>query len=394
MLSVDIYNQKNTLKLTIFVVAGLMVLVSMYYTDQLVKQLELREERQVQLYAQGLRAATTSYDENVDFIMNYIVKDTTNTTIPVVYINETGFLSSINIKFPPNATRAEQQAINEQNLEDMKDEHPPIELDLGEGKKGYIYYSNSFLLKQLRYFPLIQLFVVLLFGGMAYIAFSSARRAEQNRVWVGLAKETAHQLGTPLSSLTAWVEFFKADPEHYDPHITVELEKDVQRLGMITTRFSNIGSVPTLKDESIYEIVHGIASYLQKRISTKVKISVSTKLPTDQTIPINRYLFEWVIENLCKNAADAIGGMAGEIKIEINRLNYRQIAIDVTDTGKGIPKSNFKKVFNAGFSTKTRGWGLGLTLAKRIVENYHDGKLMVHHSEIGKGTTFRVIMPG
>lgn len=395
MLSVDIYNQKNNLKLAIFVVAGFMVMLSMYYTDQLVKQLEQKEERQVQLYAQGLRyALTASRDENIDFLMNYIVKDSTNTTIPVVYVNETGFLSSINIKFPPNAKRADEQAIIEQNLENMKEEHPPIELDLGDGNKGYVYYSNSFLLRQLRYYPLVQLFVVMLFGGMAYLAFSSARRAEQNRVWVGLAKETAHQLGTPLSSLTAWVEFFKTDPERYDPEVTIELDKDVQRLGMITTRFSNIGSVPTLKDENILEIVKNIAGYLEKRISSKTKITVATQLPEDQTVPINRYLFEWVIENLCKNAADAIGGNSGSIHLQIDRLNYRQIVIDVSDSGKGIPKSSFKKVFNAGYSTKKRGWGLGLTLAQRIVENYHDGKLFVLRSDVNKGTTFRIMLPG
>jgi signal transduction histidine kinase len=230
------------------------------------------------------------------------------------------------------------------------------------------------------------------FGLAAYLFFDASRKSEQNRVWVGLAKETAHQLGTPLSSLTAWVEFFKTDPT-YDAEIVKELEKDVQRLDVITTRFSNIGSVPVLKDEDIVETIETFMSYLQKRISTKVSFTLDNQLEATKTLKINRYLFEWVIENICKNAVDAMEGV-GALKVVLKESKNNQIAIDISDTGKGISKKNLSKVFNPGFSTKKRGWGLGLTLAKRIIENYHNGKLIVKNSEVNKGTTFRILLEG
>lgn len=388
----DIYNQKTQFKIAIFVLAAMLALTSMFYTNRLLKQLEDREERQIQLYAKALKYVVTGagYDENMDFIMNNVLRDSSNTSIPLIYETEKGALTAMNIELPKGSEREVQEFLRGK-LQGMKGEHPPVEVVIDENKNqiGYVYYSNSFLLTQLRYYPVIQLFVVLFFGVMAYVAFSNARRAEQNQVWIGLAKETAHQLGTPLSSLTAWVEFFKTDPEHYDPDIVVELAKDVQRLDMITTRFSNIGSVPTLKPEDVAEVVRNIAEYLQRRISTKVKMQIINELEPGQAAPLNRYLFEWVIENLCKNAVDAMGGI-GELTLELKSLKNNQIAIDVTDTGKGIPKGSFQKVFNPGFTTKKRGWGLGLTLAKRIIENYHNGKLTVLRSEVGKGTTFRI----
>lgn len=392
LLSVDIYNQKTQFKIAIFILAALLTLTSMFYTNRLLKQLEDREERQIQLYAQALKylVVGVGYDENVDFIMNNVLRDSSNTSIPLIYETERGELTAMNIALP-KGSKEEVQVFLRGKLQEMKGDHPPVEVVIDEQKNqiGYVYYSNSFLLTQLRYYPVIQLFVVLFFGLMAYVAFSNARRAEQNQVWIGLAKETAHQLGTPLSSLTAWVEFFKTDPDRYDPEIVNELAKDVLRLDMITTRFSNIGSVPTLKPENVSEVVKNIAEYLQRRISTKVKMKIQNELPPYQTAPINRYLFEWVIENLCKNAVDAMGGI-GELTIELKALKNDQIAIDVSDTGKGIPKGNFQKVFNPGFTTKKRGWGLGLTLAKRIIENYHNAKLFVLRSELGKGTTFRI----
>jgi nitrogen-specific signal transduction histidine kinase len=392
LLSVDIYNQKTQFKIAIFVLAAMLALTSMFYTNRLLKQLEDREERQIQLYAKALKYVVTGagYDENMDFIMNNVLRDSSNTSIPLIYETEKGALTAMNIDLPKGSEREVQEFLRGK-LQGMKGEHPPVEVVIDENKNqiGYVYYSNSFLLTQLRYYPVIQLFVVLFFGVMAYVAFSNARRAEQNQVWIGLAKETAHQLGTPLSSLTAWVEFFKTDPEHYDPDIVVELAKDVQRLDMITTRFSNIGSVPTLKPEDVAEVVRNIAEYLQRRISTKVKMQITNELGPGRAAPLNRYLFEWVIENLCKNAVDAMGGI-GELTLELKSLKNNQIAIDVTDTGKGIPKGSFQKVFNPGFTTKKRGWGLGLTLAKRIIENYHNGKLTVLRSEVGKGTTFRI----
>jgi signal transduction histidine kinase len=217
------------------------------------------------------------------------------------------------------------------------------------------------------------------------------RKAEQNSVWVGLAKETAHQLGTPLSSLMAWLEYFKAD-DNFDQTITMELQKDVLRLEMITARFSNIGSTPTLKTENVEEVITNIITYLQKRISTKVRMEIKIQENIQIETALNKALFEWVIENLCKNAVDAMGGI-GYISIEISNIKNNALQIDITDTGKGMTAPQAKRVFEAGFTTKKRGWGLGLTLAKRIIENYHNGKITVFRSEINIGTTFRIILP-
>ena len=271
----------------------------------------------------------------------------------------------------------------------MLQEHPPIEFKIGKDT-GYVYYSNSLIVTQLRYFPYILIITFLVFGSLAFIAYSSSRRAEQNRVWVGLAKETAHQLGTPISALMAWVEVLRSD-ENFDQSIGDEMEKDVKRLETITTRFSNIGSVPQMHPEHIGELVEHTLKYLQRRISTKVKVYFENTAENNQNIMLNKHLFEWVIENLCKNAVDAMSGV-GEIHVKVFSLNSNRIGIDIRDTGKGISKMNFRKVFRPGFSTKKRGWGLGLTLAKRIVETYHGGQLFIKSSELGQGTTFRIIL--
>jgi anti-sigma regulatory factor (Ser/Thr protein kinase) len=387
----DTYDQKSFYKYIIGVILLLLSVGSLFYTDKLVEELEQREEREVQLYAEGMRYVFNSpFDENFNVVFQ-VIQDAVNFyQIPVIYVNENNLPNpNKNIEFPSKAGPAERERIIQDKLADMKLEHAPIPVDLGKGRTGYIYYSNSFLLTQLRYYPFLQLSVMLLIGYLAYLAFSSARKAEQNRVWVGLAKETAHQLGTPLSSLMAWVEYFRSDPS-IDPSIAEEIEKDVIRLEMITTRFSNIGSVPTLKDEPVTEIVTNFVSYLEKRVSSKVKFSVFNQLADEQTALINKNLFEWVIENVCKNAVDAMGGI-GEINVTLQAPpNTKEIWIDIADTGKGMSKANMNKIFNPGFSTKKRGWGLGLTLAKRIIENYHSGKLFVKSSEIGKGTTFRI----
>ena len=233
----------------------------------------------------------------------------------------------------------------------------------------------------------------MVFGLLAFLAFSYSKTAEQNRVWVGLAKETAHQLGTPLSSLMAWLEYFRTDEHLKDSDILNELDKDIKRLETITSRFSSIGSVPVLKLEDLYDTVQTNVSYLQKRVSSKVKIEVKA-MPVDIKAPINKPLFDWVIENLCKNAVDAMDG-AGTININIKRGRLGDILIDIIADGKGIPKNKVKELFLPGFTTKQRGWGLGLTLAKRIVEIYHRGKIYVKETEVNVGTTFRIILkPG
>ena len=394
MQTFDIYNQKSQLKIAILIIVMLIGGISFYYTSRLVAQLENREIQEIDLYARTYEYLIKSdMKDNTFFLQDEVRRINAITRIPAIITNSKGEPTGdiINIELMSGMTEKETKDFLTGKIKEFKQIHEPIGMDLGGGEKNYLYYSHSYLLTQLLYYPLIQCFVILLFAGLGFLAFNTARSAEQNRVWVGLAKETAHQLGTPLSSLTAWVEYFKTDPS-FSADIVLELEKDIKRLDMITTRFSNIGSVPTLKPEDLAEVVIGIMDYLKKRISTKVKIDINNLMPSHLQLPINRYLFEWVIENISKNAVDAMGGEAGEIKI-VMQEQKKQVVIDLSDTGKGMTRSQFEKVFNAGFSTKKRGWGLGLTLAKRIIENYHGGKLFVLKSEVGKGTTFRVQLP-
>lgn len=393
ILTVDIYSRNTWWKIAFLFFCAMVGAASLYITDKLVTKLEEREKQQIEIYAESFKYMMTSEpNKDVNFFFEKIKKSNENNTIPIISKDGSGYLDSKNIQVPEGITSAEKQAFLKDKLATIiRDDNIPIEVDMGFHKE-YIYYGNSQLLNILRYYPLFQLLIVLIFGLAAYLFFDASRRSEQNRVWVGLAKETAHQLGTPLSSLTAWVEFFKTDPT-YDPEIVKELEKDVQRLDVITTRFSNIGSIPVLKEEDVAETIETFMSYLQKRISTKVSFSFVNELAPNTTIKLNKYLFEWVIENICKNAVDAMEGV-GALKVVMKETKNNQIAIDISDTGKGIAKKNVSKVFNPGFSTKKRGWGLGLTLAKRIIENYHDGKLLVKSSEVNKGTTFRILLGG
>jgi signal transduction histidine kinase len=272
-------------------------------------------------------------------------------------------------------------------LKKMKRENQPILMDLGNGEKNYIYYRNSILLTKLTFYPYIQLGIILLFLIVSYLAFSQARKAEQNLIWVGLSKETAHQLGTPTSSLMAWVELMKERSN--DKQLIRELEKDVIRLEKITERFSKIGSKPILKKENVIDILNGSIEYLKTRTSDKINFNITYPYD-DIKIPVNSALFEWVIENICKNAIDAMDG-AGTVDINL-KDNTQIIYIDIGDSGKGISKNKFKTIFKPGFTTKQRGWGLGLSVAKRIIEDYHDGKIFVYQSDIMKGSTIRVVL--
>ncbi len=386
---IDLYQNKSRVKLGVVLVALLLAGLSLFYTQWLVKRLAVQEEKMIALYAQALQYVADSKSEDEQtFLLQNIIKD--NNDIPVILMQGDKIIDARNI-LPPNISKAREEQILKRELEIMKGHHPPIIVKIKNAPTNYVYYRDSDLLVQLRYYPAVLLFVVAIFAYLAYLAFSSSRRAEQNRVWVGLAKETAHQLGTPISSLMAWVEYLKTEPQMEE--VRVELQKDIKRLEMITSRFSSIGSEPTLKEEDIYFIVLGITNYLQRRISTKVKLSITNDLPRGTSISLNRHLFEWVIENLCKNAVDAMGGI-GALTIHLEEAPEGDVIIDITDTGKGISKVQMKKVFQAGFTTKKRGWGLGLTLAKRIVEEYHKGKIFVKQSEIDKGTTFRIILRG
>ncbi len=390
--SFDIYNQNNVLKIIVVLNLLLVGTGSLLYTDNLISKLETREEQYVQLYAKSIAYLTSNSAGTGDltFVTNEILE--ANKTIPAIYVDNNNELANRrNIDFPEGMTDTDKEQFLRQKITEMRQRHPPLVVDLGNGEHGLVYYTNSSLLRQLTYFPYALLSILGALAFLAYLSFSASRRAEQNRVWVGLAKETAHQLGTPMSSLMAWVEYMRSDPDQYDASITDELEKDVIRLETITSRFSSIGSVPTLKDEDVGEVVQQFVGYLSRRISTKVITTITNELPAGQTAKLNRLLFEWVIENICKNAVDAMKG-TGQLRLLMHVLPNRSIAIDITDTGKGMSRQNIQKVFNPGFSTKKRGWGLGLTLAKRIVEEYHAGKLFVKSSEIGKGTTFRIVL--
>jgi hypothetical protein len=274
-----------------------------------------------------------------------------------------------------------------ETLEKLGSQNPPIEINLGDGQTNYIYYAESELLTKLRYYPYVQFGVIGLFLLIAYVLFSTARKAEQDQVWVGMSKETAHQLGTPLSSLMGWNEHLRS--LGVDDTVVNEMNRDIKRLNTITERFSKIGSQPTLQDEDICIVVQNATDYLKQRTSKNVKYEVlcpGKEIHVQLSVP----LFEWVIENLCKNAVDAMDGK-GQITVNVKEIP-EGIAIDIADTGKGIPKSKFKTVFEPGFTTKQRGWGLGLSLCKRIIENYHGGKIFVLGSEPNKGTTFRILL--
>ena len=273
-------------------------------------------------------------------------------------------------------------------LERIKGKNKPIIINLGDGQIQRIYYRESIILRKLTYYPYVQLSIIILFIIVSYMAFSSSRKAEQNQVWVGMSKETAHQLGTPTSSLAGWIEILQI--KHPEISITEELSRDLARLEKVAERFSKIGSRPDLEQENIITVINQTLDYLRSRTSSKAVINTDSGSLKEVLIPINSALFSWVIENVCKNAVDAITGQ-GEISIRISE-NEQVAFIDISDNGKGIPKSAYKKIFKPGYTTKQTGWGLWLSLAKRIIEEYHDGKIFVRHSEVGKGSCIRIVM--
>jgi hypothetical protein len=390
-----LYQHKNTVKFIVLFITALIVVVSVYYNNFIVDILKAREKQSVELFAKAVEFLAQQPDgSNFTFINENILK--TNVTIPVVLTNQYGEPSSyLNLEIDETQSKEAILLQLREVVAEMQAENEPIPVvyrnSLGEIESfDYVYYRNSALLRQLSYYPYIQLATILFFGGLAYLAFSYSRTAEQNRVWVGLAKETAHQLGTPLSSLMAWLEYLRADERTAGHEALSEMGKDVEKLLMITERFSNIGSVPVLESNDVYDVIQQSINYLQKRISTKVKITITT-LGNDINAQLNRHLFNWVVENIVKNAVDAMSGI-GKIDIRIMRASGNFVVIDISDNGKGMSKSNAKRVFQAGFTTKKRGWGLGLTLAKRIIENYHGGRIFVKQTEPDQGTTFRIML--
>ncbi len=390
----DFSQDKSNLKWFVLIFSIVISVGSILYTNILIDQLKEREERQIRLFAKALEyTVRENLDKDLYFITDEILFQ--NNSIPTILVSENGSIQDYrNISVDSALSQKRKNQLIYEELEKMEEAYEPIEVSLRDPGTNeiisisYVYYRNSFLLTQLTYYPYIQLSVIAIFGFIAYMAFNYSKAAEQNRVWVGLAKETAHQLGTPISSLMAWVEYFREQASIKDKELISELDKDIQKLQVITERFSNIGSAPVLKEVEIENLINTVIDYLRSRISPKVRIEVEA-LTRGITAQVNPPLFEWVIENLCKNAVDAMNG-AGKIHIFILKGNEGKVFIDISDTGKGIPKSRIKQVFNPGFTTKKRGWGLGLTLAKRIIERYHQGKIFVKSSEENQGTTFRI----
>lgn len=390
----DFYQHNPRLKWIVLAVSFLISVSSIYYTNVLVDQLKERERQQVQLFARAIEyTLNESLNSNILFVSEEIINK--NNSVPTILVGEhDNVMEYKNIYIDSSRT---DKAIEEQlskELESMADTYDPIIITLKDPNTNEVfgtqkvYYRNSFLLTQLVAYPYVQLTVIAIFGFISYLAFNYSKAAEQNRVWVGLAKETAHQLGTPLSSLMAWIEVIREDPYMRKKGVADEIEKDILKLKIVTERFSSIGSIPALKKENIVTLINNVVTYLRPRISSRIRIEVFT-LSDNIPAMVHAPLFEWVVENLCKNAVDAMGS-SGTIAIKILRGNEGKVFIDISDTGKGIPRSKLSMVFKAGFTTKKRGWGLGLTLAKRIIETYHNGKIFVKSSEENLGTTFRI----
>jgi two-component system, sporulation sensor kinase D len=323
-------------------------------------------------------------DDLIKFFFTEVVSN--SASVPVIITDSTRTYVFEYGNIPPEKMKSPKYV--REMLASMEAQNTPIMVNIAGTGTRYIFYKDSFLLTQLQYYPIVQFGVIGLFFMIAYLLFSYARRSEQNQVWVGMAKETAHQLGTPLSSMVAWVELLKL--KGLDEDTVKEIEKDVHRLETVTDRFSKIGAAARLEPANIVSVVYNIVSYMQPRTSAKVLYDISPGPGHDIQVPINLHLFEWVIENLIKNAVDAMEG-SGKIKIEVTE-EEDHVHIDVTDNGKGITRGRFKTIFNPGFTSKTRGWGLGLTLSRRIITNYHSGRIFVKNSVLGEGTTFRIVL--
>ena len=366
------------------------------YTNQLVKEIKKREDWQVNLYAKALEFIANEHETNQNalFALEEIIQ--ANTTIPVILTNENG--TPVFYKNLPEVdliTDSEERASYlVQKINEMGLTKAPIAVNLVDAQgnqygQTMIYFEESSFLVQLRYYPYVQLAVIFVFVLIVFTVFNYSRLSEQNQIWVGMAKETAHQLGTPISSLMAWGQYFK---EKYleDPYI-IELDKDVKRLEIITQRFSSIGSTPKMASLNIYEQVKLSVDYLKTRISKKVTIDFKAQEAEHIYLNMNPELFSWVLENLIKNAVDAMAGV-GHIQILMFCSGVDKLMIDIEDQGNGIASNKMRTVFKPGFTTKNRGWGLGLTLTKRIIEDYHGGRIFIKNSALNKGTAFRIIL--
>lgn len=376
----NIYDARQKGKLIFLLISVLLIGGVLYVSNDLVEDLSIEERKKMKIWAEATRELASDKTEmSMELILKVIQS---NTSIPAIIVDDTGEINQyLNLNLPETDTEKYLQ----EKLEQLKSKSNLIEINLGDEEKQYLYYDDSILLKRLSLYPYVQLGVMVLFVLIVYFALISTKKAEQNKVWVGLSKETAHQLGTPISSLMAWMDLLESSG--VDSSLLSDMNKDVNRLSVIAERFSKIGSKPEMELIYVNEVLENATEYMRRRVSDKVLIT--THLPSDaEGAMVCLSLFEWVIENLCKNAVDA---MNGEGRIDVYMTSEKQqIYIDIKDTGKGIARKNFKTVFNPGYTTKKRGWGLGLTLAKRIIEDYHAGRIYVKDSEVGKGTTFRI----
>lgn len=373
-------------KIFLVVAAILIAVASLLVSRSLTRDLSEQEKSKMQVWAEAMKSLSAA-DENTDLSLVLKVLDE-NHTIPVVVLDNEGIVTEFrNIEIKARNAKDSLLYVTSQGQQ-MKASGQVIRIALSKNHKDYIdvCYDESLMLKRIAIYPYVQLGVVMLFVIVAIFALLTSKRAEQNKVWVGLSKETAHQLGTPISSLMAWTTILR---ETYpEGELLSEMDKDVKRLQLIADRFSKIGSIPEPVPSSLNDVLRHVVDYMDRR--TSKKIEMRTELPADDIIiNLNASLFEWVIENLCKNAVDAMGGKLGSITLRLEETDKRAI-VEVIDTGKGIKKKDIRNVFRPGFTTKERGWGLGLSLAKRIVEEYHHGKIYVKSSEVGKGTTFRI----
>ena len=378
----------GVLNVVITVLLIVVVIVSSLVTTNIVQQLEAEEQKKIELWAEATRQfSLADEDDNVDLILRILEG---NTTIPV-YMVDTNYnlLLSRNVLEPKN----DIDAFYVEKINKLRATQEPIEVRVSNEVMQYIYYEPSSTLRWLSYFPYIQLIVMLALAGLAAIALLMVQRSEKNSLWVGLSKETAHQLGTPISSLNAWNELLKAT--YPDDPLLPQMDEDIRRLQMIAERFSKIGSQPTLEQHEVLPVLQTAMDYMRTRTSNKIIYTLHAEETEHCQAMLCVPLFEWVIENICKNAIDSMDGKGSitiEVKTENGKGKAENLYIDITDTGKGIDRRNFKRIFQPGYTSKKRGWGLGLSLGKRIIENYHRGKLFVKHSQLGIGSTFRIIL--
>jgi nitrogen-specific signal transduction histidine kinase len=375
----------NTLKnFALIIFAGFIVIFSLLVSNKLVKNLSEEEHAKIDLWAKGVRFLSTTQDscQDLTFVSEVIQN---NRTLPVLLTDESGrIISHLNI----SERQIKDSVAVYRLLRKMTSEHEPIEIMLSDSTKNYVYYRDSTTLRRLEFFPYIQIVIILLFFLISYYAYSQSRKAHENSIWYGMAKETAHQLGTPTSSLMGCLALLEEKIPN-DP-IIMELEKDIVRLEKIAGRFSKIGSTPILQEANLIELLNSTIDYLGARVLKNVTVIKKYNVQEKLNIRMNGILIEWVIENIVKNSADAMMGK-GEITFKVTD-NTQVVFIDISDTGRGIQKGKFEEIFRAGFTTKDRGWGLGLTLSKRIIEQHHGGKIFVLNSEPGFGTTFRIVL--